>query len=80
MMGLQVTSPSGSHVPIKVSGELPSKLTAEFQPQEVGPHTVNVIMDGESVGGSPFTCNIYDVTKVQVTGLDHSKVSAFFSC
>ncbi|XP_045132539.1 filamin-B-like isoform X2 [Portunus trituberculatus] len=72
---VQVTSPSGSHVPIKVLGELPSKLTAEFQPQEVGPHTVNVIMDGESVGGSPFTCNIYDVTKVQVTGLDHSKVN-----
>ncbi|KAG7158756.1 Filamin-A-like 5 [Homarus americanus] len=72
---VQVTSPSGAHVPIKLSGELPNKVTAEFQPLEVGPHTINVIMDGESVGGSPFTCNIYDVTKVQVTGLDHTKVN-----
>nr|XP_045601850.1 filamin-A-like isoform X1 [Procambarus clarkii] len=72
---VQVTSPSGAHVPVKLCGELPKKMTAEFQPLEVGPHTINVIMDGESVGGSPFTCNIYDVTKVQVTGLDHSKVN-----
>ncbi|KAK8743524.1 hypothetical protein OTU49_001121 [Cherax quadricarinatus] len=72
---VQVTSPSGAHVPVKLSGELPNKLTAEFQPLEVGPHTINVIMDGESVGGSPFTCNIYDVTKVQVISLDHTKVN-----
>ncbi|XP_066943284.1 filamin-A isoform X1 [Macrobrachium rosenbergii] len=72
---IQVTSPSGARVPVKVTGELPNKLTAEFQPTEVGPHTINVIMDGESVGGSPFTCNIYDVTKVQVTGLNHTKVN-----
>ncbi|KAK3891382.1 hypothetical protein Pcinc_004729 [Petrolisthes cinctipes] len=72
---VQVLSPSGAHVPVKVSGELPSKLSAEFQPLEVGPHTVSVSMDGEGVGGSPFTCNIYDVTKVQVTGLDHTKIN-----
>ncbi|XP_068231445.1 filamin-A isoform X3 [Palaemon carinicauda] len=70
---IQVTSPAGARVPVTVSGELPNKLGAEFQPTEVGPHTINVIMDGESVGGSPFTCNIYDVTKVQVTGLNHTK-------
>ncbi|KAK4318530.1 hypothetical protein Pmani_010471 [Petrolisthes manimaculis] len=72
---VQVLSPSGAHVPVKVSGKLPSKLSAEFQPLEVGPHTVSVSMDGEGVGGSPFTCNIYDVTKVQVTGLDHTKIN-----
>ncbi|XP_042865445.1 filamin-A-like isoform X5 [Penaeus japonicus] len=72
---VQVTSPSGSRVPVQITGELPNKVTAEFQPGEVGPHTINVLMDGESVGGSPFTCNIYDVTKVQVTGLDHTKVN-----
>lgn len=41
----------------------------------IGPHTVNVLMNGlEPVGGSPFVCNIYDVTKVLVTGLGSSMV------
>ncbi|MCL4126989.1 UNVERIFIED_CONTAM: hypothetical protein GTU68_013228, partial [Idotea baltica] len=72
---IQVTSPSGARVPIQLEGELPKKLTAEFQPLEVGPHTVNVYIDGEAVGGSPFTCNIYDVTKVNVSGLENTKVN-----
>lgn len=41
----------------------------------VGPHTVSVMMNGdEPVGGSPFVCNIYDVSKVLVSGLGSSKV------
>ncbi|XP_076033181.1 filamin-A-like isoform X8 [Oratosquilla oratoria] len=71
---VNVTSPAGARVPVNLEGTLPNKLTAEFQPVDVGPHTINVIMDGDNVGGSPFTCNIYDVTKVQVTGLDNTKV------
>lgn len=40
-----------------------------------GPHTVSVLVNGdEHVGGSPFICNIYDVTKVLVSGLGSSKV------
>lgn len=40
-----------------------------------GPHTVSVTMNGdEPVGGSPFVCNIYDVSKVLVSGLGSSKV------
>jgi len=70
-----VTSPAGGRVPVNLSGTLPTKVTAEFQPTEVGPHTINVSMDGEIVGGSPYTCNIYDVTKVQVTGLDDTKIN-----
>jgi len=43
-------------------------------PFEVGPHTVSVQMNGEPVGGSPFVCNVYDVSKVLVTGLASSSV------
>lgn len=75
---IQITSPSGARVPVQIEGELPKKLSAEFQPLEVGPHTVNVYIDGEPVGGSPFTCNVYDVTKVNVTGLENTKVIYFF--
>ena len=71
---IQVQSTSGVKVPVLVEGELPKKLTAKFQPTEVGPHSVNVLVDGEPVSGSPFTCNIYDVTRVLVTGLENTKV------
>lgn len=40
-----------------------------------GPHAISVMMNGdEPVGGSPFICNIYDVSKVLVSGLGPSKV------
>lgn len=39
-----------------------------------GRHSVAVILDGEPVKGSPFACNIYDVSKVKITGLGPSKV------
>ena len=71
---IQVTSPSGVKVPVKFFGEFPKNVNAEFQPTEVGPHSVHVLLDGEPVAGAPFTCNIYDVTRVQVSGLDSTKV------
>jgi filamin len=37
---------------------------------EVGAHHVHVVLDGQPVLGSPFTCNVYDVGRVIVTGLD----------
>lgn len=40
----------------------------------LGRHSVAVILDGEPVKGSPFACNIYDVSKVRITGLGPSKV------
>ena len=39
------------------------------------------MMNGdEPVGGSPFVCNIYDVSKVLVTGLGSAKVFIFVFC
>lgn len=36
------------------------------------------MMNGdEPVGGSPFICNIYDVSKVLVSGLGPSKVAYY---
>lgn len=36
---------------------------------------MSVMMNGsDPIGGSPFVCNIYDVSKVLVTGLGSSKV------
>ncbi|KAJ8873544.1 hypothetical protein PR048_024362 [Dryococelus australis] len=64
---ISVTSPSGLGVPVRVSRS--DKFLAEFLPTEVGRHSVSVLLDGEPVKGSPFPCNIYDISKVRVTGL-----------
>ncbi|XP_071442492.1 filamin-C isoform X2 [Hetaerina americana] len=67
-------SPSGRDIPTRVSGSPSSKFKVELTPFEVGRHTISVMVDGEHVKGSPFTCNVYDVGKVKVTGLVPSKV------
>ncbi|XP_063231927.1 LOW QUALITY PROTEIN: filamin-C [Bacillus rossius redtenbacheri] len=69
---VSVTSPSGLGVPVRVSRS--DKFTAEFLPTEVGRHSVSVLLDGEPVKGSPFACNIYDISKVRVTGLAPIKI------
>nr|CAD7395119.1 unnamed protein product [Timema cristinae] len=66
-----VTSPSGLSVPARVTRK--DKISAEFTPSEVGRHTVAVMLDGEPVKGSPFPCNIYDISKVKVSGLGPTK-------
>jgi hypothetical protein len=40
----------------------------------LGRHSIAVILDGEPVKGSPFACNIYDVSKVKISGLGPTKV------
>ena len=67
-------------MPVRVQqGAAGGRYSAEFQPSEVGPHTVSVVMDGEPVGGSPFTCNIYDVGRVVVSGLENTKVGRWLA-
>ncbi|KAG8237582.1 hypothetical protein J437_LFUL003306, partial [Ladona fulva] len=67
-------SPSGRDIPTRVTGSPSSKFKVELTPFEIGRHTISVMVDGEHVKGSPFTCNVYDVGKVRVTGLNPSKV------
>ena len=46
----------------------------EYVPTEVGAHHVHVMLDGQPVMGSPFTCNVYDVGKVVVSGIDDEHI------
>lgn len=58
-----VTPPSNIALPITIEPQdLKYKIT--FTPTEVGRHNVSVLVDGEPIKGSPFACNVYDVTKV----------------
>ncbi|XP_011691185.1 PREDICTED: filamin-A [Wasmannia auropunctata] len=62
------TPPSGIALPITIE-PIDGKYNVSFVPTEVGRHNISVLVDGESIKGSPFACNIYDVTKVHVSGL-----------
>jgi len=65
---LCVTSPgpAGQHVQPRVmrSGRV---YKAEFVGHTVGAYNVELAYGGMAVPGSPFTCNLYDVSKVKLT-------------
>ncbi|KAH9634104.1 hypothetical protein HF086_001306 [Spodoptera exigua] len=64
-----VAGPGGSTVRSRVSPAGEGRYTATYTPEAVGRHTVQVTCAGRHVPGSPFTCNVYDVRRVRVTGL-----------
>lgn len=60
------------------SGEsLPSHLTQRdevwlvtFKPVAVGRHLISVSSGEQHISGSPFSCNVFDVSRVVISGLD----------
>nr|XP_023019236.1 filamin-C isoform X2 [Leptinotarsa decemlineata] len=66
------TAPSGKNIPTKliVNGDT---YIARFVPETVGRHSVAILINDQHVIGSPFSCNVYDVSKVIVTGLPGRK-------
>ncbi|KAJ8683635.1 hypothetical protein QAD02_019427 [Eretmocerus hayati] len=63
-----VTPPSNIALPITIE-PIDQRYKITFTPTEVGRHNVSVLVDNEPMKGSPFACNVYDVTKVHVSGL-----------
>ena len=61
-----VTPPSNIALPITIE-PIDGKYNISFMPTEVGRHNISVLLDGEPIKGSPFACNIYDVTKVRLS-------------
>ncbi|XP_051156361.1 filamin-A [Leptopilina boulardi] len=66
-----VTPPSNIALPITIE-PIDGKYNISFMPTEVGRHNISILLDGEPIKGSPFACNIYDVTKVHVSGLSEA--------
>lgn len=62
------TAPSGKILNTKLtpSGDT---YTVSFTPEVVGRHSVAILINDQHVIGSPFSCNVYDVNKVLVSGL-----------
>ncbi|XP_033307428.1 filamin-C isoform X2 [Bombus bifarius] len=66
-----VTPPSNISLPITIE-PIEGKYNISFVPMEVGRHNISILVDNEHVKGSPFACNVYDVTKVHVSGLSEA--------
>ncbi|XP_023302338.2 filamin-B isoform X2 [Lucilia cuprina] len=64
-----VTSPSGDNVPVDVQGHGDS-YTASFRPSVVGRHLISVTASDQHINGSPFSCNVFDVSRVTISGLE----------
>ncbi|KAF5295411.1 hypothetical protein FQA39_LY13072 [Lamprigera yunnana] len=69
-----VTTPSEKvlNTNITVSGDI---YIASFVPEVVGRHSVAILINDQHVIGSPFSCNVYDVNKVLISGLPGLKTN-----
>lgn len=64
-----VTSPTGDNVPCKVSARDETYL-ASFRPQMVGRHLISITANDQHINNSPFSCNVFDVSRVSISGLE----------
>ncbi|OQR79827.1 hypothetical protein BIW11_05461, partial [Tropilaelaps mercedesae] len=61
-----VSSPTNQPCEVKLFAQLDSNLLAQWTPDEIGQHIVRVEFQGKHVHGSPFTCQVFDSTKVRL--------------
>lgn len=64
-----VTSPTGDNVPCKLSARDDIYL-ATFRPLVVGRHLISVTANDQHINNSPFSCNVFDVSRVSISGLE----------
>ena len=65
-MKLAVTGPTKTNLPVQVTGNVKNGFLAEFLPQEVGPYDISIKYNNVLVGGTPFTGQAYDASKIVV--------------
>ena len=59
-----ITDPLGSPLPVKCYQQKDASLLAEFVPQHVGTHKIEVLYLDSPVSGSPFTSEAFDASRV----------------
>ena len=70
---LEVTVNSGK-VPTSAQAQGNNEYAISFNPKEPRPHVVELRFNGENVPGSPFTCEVVDVSRVTLAGTGLEKV------
>lgn len=64
-----VTSPSGDNIACRLALR-DDIYIATFRPSVVGRHLISVTANDQHINGSPFSCNVFDVSRVTVSGLE----------
>ncbi|KPM09408.1 filamin-A-like protein 2 [Sarcoptes scabiei] len=75
----QIENPNNEYKQCQIFFTTPTKKTlnptieklsgyykVRFKPNEIGPHQLNVMLDGTPLNGSPFISNVYDVEKIKI--------------
>lgn len=70
---LEVTVNNGQ-VPTSAQAQGNHVYAISFTPKEAKPHVVELKFNGENVPGSPFSCEVVDVSRVTVAGAGLEKV------
>ncbi|XP_030388027.1 filamin-B isoform X2 [Scaptodrosophila lebanonensis] len=65
-----VTSPSGDNEHCQLSQHDAGSYSASFRPTTVGRHLISITANDQHINGSPFSCNVFDVSRVSISGLD----------
>ncbi|XP_039148276.1 filamin-A isoform X2 [Drosophila simulans] len=65
-----VTSPAGDNEHCQLSQHDGGSYSASFRPTTVGRHLISVTANDQHINGSPFSCNVFDVSRVSISGLE----------
>lgn len=64
-----ITSPNSDTIPCHMNMRH-DICVVTFRPSMVGRHLINITVNEQHIAGSPFACNVYDVSRVTISGLD----------
>lgn len=70
-----VTSPAGDNVlcRLQMNDDI---YVGVFRPLFVGRHLISITANDQHINGSPFSCNVFDVSRVSVSGLEYQSTPA----
>lgn len=78
-MAICIAAPSGKKVSPTIE-KASDHFKVNFKPFEVGPHQIAVWLDSTPLPDCPsITCNVYDVNRIQVSGLSNCFVGKPFT-
>uniref|UniRef100_T1J4U2 Calponin-homology (CH) domain-containing protein n=1 Tax=Strigamia maritima TaxID=126957 RepID=T1J4U2_STRMM len=61
-----VTGPNDTLIPVQCYQQKDGNLAAKFIPQQSGAHHIEVQYNGKQIRGSPFTCQVFESSKIVI--------------
>jgi len=70
-----ITGPGSTAVPVRCYQQKDGNLLAEFTPSLVGSYKIDVLHNSRGIRGSPYICQVYDISRVRTENLTSSIVT-----